>query len=57
MTYGRYSASLTLIPHGIAYLEEDRTPVGRPDFKSGEARATCLVGSTPTLFRPYGPYN
>ena len=51
MTYGRYSASLTLIPHGIAYLEEDRTPVGRPDFKSGEARATCLVGSTPTLFR------
>ena len=31
--------------------EEDRTPVGRPDFKSGETRTTCLVGSTPTLFR------
>ena len=34
-------------------MEEDRTPVGRPDFKSGEARATCLVGSTPTLFRHF----
>ena len=32
-------------------LEEDRTPVGRPDFKSGEGRTTSLVGSTPTLFR------
>ena len=31
--------------------EEDRTPVGRSDFKSGETRTTCLVGSTPTLFR------
>ena len=31
--------------------EEDRTPAGRPDFKSGEMRTTCLVGSTPTLFR------
>ena len=31
--------------------EEDRTPVGRSDFKSGEMRTTCLVGSTPTLFR------
>ena len=31
--------------------EEDRTPVGRPDFKSGEGRTTSLVGSTPTLFR------
>ena len=28
-----------------------RTPVGRPDFKSGEGRQTFLVGSTPTLFR------
>ena len=35
--------------------EEDRTPVGRSDFKSGETRTTCLVGSTPTLFRqPHG---
>jgi hypothetical protein len=34
-------------------MEEDRTPVGRPDFKSGEARVTCLVGSTPTLFRHF----
>ncbi len=32
-------------------LEEDRLPVGRPDFKSGEGRSTSLVGSTPTLFR------
>ncbi len=31
--------------------EEDRTPVGRLDFKSGEGRTTSLVGSTPTLFR------
>lgn len=31
--------------------EEDRTPVGRPVFKSGEGRTTSLVGSTPTLFR------
>jgi hypothetical protein len=31
--------------------EEDRTPVGRPDFKPGEGRTTSLVGSTPTLFR------
>jgi hypothetical protein len=34
-------------------MEEDRTPVGRPDFKSGEGRLTCLVGSTPTLFRHF----
>ena len=33
------------------YEEEDRTPVGRPAFKSGEGRTTSLVGSTPTLFR------
>ena len=32
-------------------LEEQRTPVGRPDFKPGERRETFLVGSTPTLFR------
>ncbi len=32
-------------------VEEDRLPVGRPDFKSGEGRSTSLVGSTPTLFR------
>lgn len=32
-------------------MEEDRTPVGRLDFKSGEGRTTSLVGSTPTLFR------
>src|SRR5690606_10186122 len=36
--------------------EEDRTPVGRPVFKTGERRQTCLVGSTPTLFRhPLSP--
>ncbi len=33
--------------------EEDRTPVGRLDFKSGEGRTTSLVGSTPTLFRHF----
>jgi len=33
--------------------EEDRTPVGRPVFKSGEGRTTSLVGSTPTLFRHF----
>lgn len=33
--------------------EEDRTPVGRPNFKSGEGRTTSLVGSTPTLFRHF----
>ncbi len=32
-------------------MEEDRTPVGRLDFKSSEGRLTSLVGSTPTLFR------
>ena len=32
-------------------MEEDRTPVGRLDFKSSEGRTTPLVGSTPTLFR------
>ena len=31
--------------------EEDRRPVGRTDFKSDGTRATCPVGSTPTLFR------
>ena len=33
--------------------ERNRTPVGRPDFKSGERRQTSLVGSTPTLFRQF----
>ena len=33
--------------------EEDRTPAGRLDFKSGEGRTTSLVGSTPTLFRHF----
>lgn len=37
--------------------EEDRTPVGRPDFKSGEGRTTSLVGSTPTFFRHYSVPN
>ena len=32
-------------------MEEDRTLVGRLDFKSSERRTTSLVGSTPTLFR------
>ena len=32
-------------------MEEDRTPVGRLDFKSSEGRTTSLVGSTPTLYR------
>ena len=31
--------------------EENRSPVGRPVFKTGEGRQTSLVGSTPTLFR------
>ena len=35
----------------VGAMEENRTPVGRPDFKSGERRKTSLVGSTPTLFR------
>ena len=35
----------------VRAMEENRTPVGRPDFKSGERRKTSLVGSTPTLFR------
>ncbi len=35
------------------WKEENRTPVGRPDFKSGERRSTSLVGSTPTLFRQH----
>ena len=34
-------------------MEEKRTPVGRPDFKSDERRQTLLVGSTPTLFRHF----
>lgn len=34
-------------------MEEKRTPVGRPDFKSGERRETSLVGPTPTLFRHF----
>ena len=46
-------ARLDLAPaaHLPSPTEEDRTPVGRPDFKSGEGRWTSLVGSTPTLFR------
>ena len=35
----------------VVRTEGNRTPVGRPDFKSGEGRQTSLVGSTPTLFR------
>jgi hypothetical protein len=34
-----------------AYLEEDRVPVVRTDFKSDGACLTRLVGSTPALFR------
>ena len=37
-----------------APLEENRSPVGRPVFKTGEGRQTSLVGSTPTLFRQSG---
>ena len=37
--------------HLMLDMEEDRTPVGRLDFKSSEGRTTSLVGSTPTLFR------
>ncbi len=33
------------------YMEEDRGPVARTDFKSDEACSTRLVGSTPALFR------
>ncbi len=29
--------------------------MGRPGFKPGEGRQTSLVGSTPTLFRHFGP--
>ena len=29
------------------------SPVGRPDFNSGEMRNACLVGSTPMSFRQY----
>ena len=29
------------------------SPVGRPDFKSGERRQTSQVSSTPTLFRHF----
>ena len=29
--------------------------MGRPGFKPGETRSTCLVGSTPTLFRHFPP--
>lgn|GEM_PF-2138381 len=36
-------------------MEENRTPVGRPVFKTGEGRQTSLVGSTPTLFRQLKP--
>ncbi len=37
--------------HMMVSMEEDRTLVGRLDFKSSEGRTTSLVGSTPTLFR------
>ncbi|MSP43437.1 MAG: hypothetical protein EXR08_08760 [Alphaproteobacteria bacterium] len=37
----------------MAYLEEDRVPVVRTDFKSDEACLTRLVGSTPALFRHF----
>ena len=40
---------------GLSDAERNRTPVGRPDFKSGEGRQTSLVGSTPTLFRQAKP--
>ena len=45
------STAVPVIMHRQSTMEEDRTPVGRSDFKSGETRSTCLVGSTPTLFR------
>lgn len=35
----------------ITEMEEDRIPVERTDFKSDETCWTCLVGSTPALFR------
>lgn len=34
-------------------MEGDRFPVERPDFKSGEVRNACLVGSTPIPFRHF----
>ena len=37
----------------IRDAEENRSPVGRPVFKTGEGRQTSLVGSTPTLFRQF----
>lgn len=36
--------------------EGHRIPVVRPDFKSGEARHACLVGSTPISFRLVFPH-
>ncbi len=36
-----------------AYMEEDRVPVVRTDFKSDGACLTRLVGSTPALFRQF----
>lgn len=36
---------------GFKKTEGNRIPVERPDFKSGETRTACLVGSTPTPFR------
>lgn len=35
----------------VSKTEGNRIPVERPDFKSGEMRQACLVGSTPTPFR------
>jgi len=43
-----------LSDHGSG-MGRNRTPVGRPVFKTGERRQTSLVGSTPTLFRHQGP--
>ena len=36
----------------LVLTEGNRFPVERPDFKSGEMRLACLVGSTPAPFRP-----
>ena len=47
----RWDPTMIETQRKVNYRERNRTPVGRPDFKSGEGRLTCLVGSTPTLFR------
>ena len=50
-TFGQAEVCTNFKLLGLGGLEVNRTPVGRPVFKTGEGRWTSLVGSTPTLFR------